>query len=1175
MGDVSTLKVGCWNCRGNRSSVPYLRDLLAGHDVLAISEHWLHSNRLKTLSEITSTHSVHARSSRHSADEYYGSRRGQGGVAIFWRTDRRGFSAITDITHDRICAVRYQDINGCVYIFISVYLPSQGSPDNLVECLEDLSEIVETREVGAKVIICGDYNGDIGSYGLSRSPTPPTAQGMHVISFLNRHSLYAVNMDPTTTGQIYTCEGPNFLSTLDYISIPVTMKPYVVQASVLGDNILNTSDHYPVSVTLNVECVKAVNVKDESQGRIRWDKLTRHEIQVKYEFPLIPKFTESLELLQRPDINERQIDYIFEEITKQLLKTSATLPRSKFRKHLKPFWDAEMDVLKLEKIRTYRIWVTAGRPRAPENQLYIEYKRAKKDFMKRLSRLSRGYENAEILNAVRMAEIDKNCFWRLVKKARKSNGPTVTGIKNRDDKVVHEIDEVLNVWKHHFEKLGTPKVSDDYDNDHYRHVSDRVRALLIRKEGVDHFLSNPFTIEELECAIKTLNKNKAPGFDRITSEHIKYAGAHIRNVLLVLYNYMIVLEYVPVCCRTGVQVPLYKGKDTCTLDPNNYRGITLLSVFNKIFEILIWKRLHVWWEENNVVSDLQFACKKGLWCTHAAFLLKETVATSLEAGEKCYVAFYDVAKAFDTVWIDGLFIQLWDAGIQGKLWRMLYLCYRNFRCCVRVGGHVSAWYQLKCGIHQGGYMSLIKYTAFINSLLKAMQQMNICCKIYRTPSAPVGYADDMAACCRIKNDLDKVMTTVENHGRTWRYDFNAKKSGVLVFGETKREHERNSVNRIFLLGTERVIEKESYDHLGVKACIFENDTVGIEERLAKGRRTLNATSGLGIRNNGLTIYACCVIFWCIVMPIATFGSELWILDDKSIVLLESFQVFVGRRIQRLFSKSPRVSAYFSLGWVRVERFIEIKKLLFLHSIMSRDQDDTIKIIFVERAKRYFDNVEECGLNMCRSSVYDLLNTANTFGIINDVRDMVYRNLEWSRAHWRVKLWKRAWELEDVYWCMKSRCHKSLELLSEICTTTRYVIWWQIADKSPQLMRDCETMVKLICHASLLKIDDVRLKRLTIANRFCTLCDLGSVDDSRHMVMECPGLQPMRNTMFTKINAILDDYGLEHDVLDGNVFLTLMGKPNVNIPMEAMEEIWISSAKNISSMYRLKLREGIG
>ena len=358
-----------------------------------------------------------------------------------------------------------------------------------------------------------------------------------------------------------------------------------------------------------------------------------------------------------------------------------------------------------------------------------------------------------------------------------------------------------------------------------------------------------------------------------------------------------------------------------------------------------------------------------------------------------------------------------------------------------------------------------------------------------------------------------------NHGRTWRYDFNAKKSGVLVFGEGKREHERNKINRNFLLGTERVMEKESYDHLGIKAFIYENDTAGIEERLAKGRHTLNAASGLGIRNNGLTIYACCVIFWCIVIPIATFGAELWILDEKCINLLEAFQVFVGRRIQRLFSKSPRISAYFSLGWMRVERFIEIKKLLFIHSILSRDNGDTTKTIFVERAKKYFDNVEVCSMNSFRSSVYDLLNTADTFGIINDIRNMVYRNVEWGRAHWREKLWKRAWELEDVYWCVKSRCHRSLELLSEICTTTRYVIWWQLADKSPNLMRDCESMVKILCHASLLKVDDVRLKRLPVAAKFCTLCDLGSVDDAKHMVMECPSLQPRRNIMFGDMHMI--------------------------------------------------------
>ena len=64
-------------------------------------------------------------------------------------------------------------------------------------------------------------------------------------------------------------------------------------------------------------------------------------------------------------------------------------------------------------------------------------------------------------------------------------------------------------------------------------------------------------------------------------------------------------------------------------------------------------------------------------------------------------------------------------------------------------------------------------------------------------------------------------------------------------------------------------------------------------------------------------------------------------------------MFVGRRIQRLFPKSPNVCAYFSLGWVRIERFIEIKKLLFIHSIMALENDNVTKVIFIRRAKKYF------------------------------------------------------------------------------------------------------------------------------------------------------------------------------------------------------------------------------
>ena len=41
--------------------------------------------------------------------------------------------------------------------------------------------------------------------------------------------------------------------------------------------------------------------------------------------------------------------------------------------------------------------------------------------------------------------------------------------------------------------------------------------------------------------------------------------------------------------------------------------------------------------------------------SHTAFSLQETIAASMDDNNKCFVAFFDVATAFDTVWIDGLF----------------------------------------------------------------------------------------------------------------------------------------------------------------------------------------------------------------------------------------------------------------------------------------------------------------------------------------------------------------------------------------------------------------------------------------------------------------------------------------------------------------------------------------
>ena len=129
------------------------------------------------------------------------------------------------------------------------------------------------------------------------------------------------------------------------------------------------------------------------------------------------------------------------------------------------------------------------------------------------------------------------------------------------------------------------------------------------------------------------------------------------------------------------------------------------------------------------------------------------MATSRDANDKCFVAYFDVAKAFDSVWINGLFKQLYDLGIQGKLWRLLRKVYIGFKSRVRIHTKTSEWYAMDCRIHQGGFLSSLKYIAFINSLLVQLMDSGLCISISGIKCSPIGYADDMSAACISKDRL--------------------------------------------------------------------------------------------------------------------------------------------------------------------------------------------------------------------------------------------------------------------------------------------------------------------------------------------------------------------------------------------------------------------------------------
>ena len=156
------------------------------------------------------------------------------------------------------------------------------------------------------------------------------------------------------------------------------------------------------------------------------------------------------------------------------------------------------------------------------------------------------------------------------------------------------------------------------------------------------------------------------GWDLSTTyEHIKFGGPPLSNVWYKLYNQMFESSAVPTESLTGIVLPLFKASEK-----DNYRGTKLFLFVIKVFERVILKRLEKF--ANDYFSHLQFGFKNGTGCIEASFLINKGISYFVERGSKVFACFLDVRKAFDTVWIDDLFFELFtELGIQGKMFSIV------------------------------------------------------------------------------------------------------------------------------------------------------------------------------------------------------------------------------------------------------------------------------------------------------------------------------------------------------------------------------------------------------------------------------------------------------------------------------------------------------------------------
>lgn len=226
----------------------------------------------------------------------------------------------------------------------------------------------------------------------------------------------------------------------------------------------------------------------------------------------------------------------------------------------------------------------------------------------------------------------------------------------------------------------------------------------------------PLTLCELTTAISSISSKKvAVGPDGISYAMIKHFPPSFLDVILSLLQLCFSRGVFPSRWKHSHIVPIHKqGKPRN--QASSYRPISLTPHLSKVYERILKARLEHHSEAHSFLPTCQAGFRRYRSISDHLLTLTSSIKTAVKKRRCLTAVFFDVRRAFDTVWHQKLLSKLRQLGLSGHLYKAIesFLFDRSFS--VRVRSTLSSTRQTDCGVPQGTVLAPLLYNLMIFDL---------------------------------------------------------------------------------------------------------------------------------------------------------------------------------------------------------------------------------------------------------------------------------------------------------------------------------------------------------------------------------------------------------------------------------------------------------------------------